>query len=137
MKLLIFNDSQSVEVQGVYPVEDALHIRMIHVTPDELKNLFKDTFLTKKLVVNENGKITAAYENYTTFSYIKENAGGIYEVEMIQEGKDPETRLTEVEEATKVVTEKAEETQTEMQMAIAELTMLIASMVPEGGTENV
>lgn len=136
MKLLIFNDSQSLEVQAVYRDGDAIYVRIIHVTPDELKGYFKDEFLTKHMVLKENNK-EEVYENYTVFSYIKEDAGGIYEVEMVQQGKDIETRIDEAENAAQVAKETAESTVTAMQEAIAELTMLIASTIGTGGEENV
>ncbi|MBS6764855.1 MAG: hypothetical protein KH304_14920 [Clostridium sp.] len=135
MKLLIFNDSQSIEAQSVYQDGDAIHVRMIHTTPDELKTLFRDEFLTKKMTLKENNKEMAVYENYTVFSYIKEDAGGIYEVEMVKEGKDIDTRLSEAENTAQAAKETAESTVTAMQEAIAELTTLIATM--GGGEINV
>lgn len=136
MKLLIFNDSQSIEVQAINPVGNNLYIRMIHVTPEELKNLFKDAFMTKRLTLKDGGKEVAIYENYTTFDYIKEDAGGIFEVGMIQEGKDAETRLTEVEVTATEAKDTADATVTAMQEAIAELTILISTLTA-GGAENV
>lgn len=136
MKLLIFNDSQSLEVQAVYKDGDAIHVRVIHVTPDELKGYFKDEFLTKNMTLKENNKEIEVYENYTVFSYIKEDAGGIYEVEMVQQGKDIETRIDEVEIAAQDAQRTANESVTAMQEAIAELTTLIATTMT-GGEENV
>ena len=136
MKLYIFNDSQSLEVQAVYKDGDAIHVRVIHVTPDELKGYFKDEFLTKNMTLKENNKEIEVYENYTVFSYIKEDAGGIYEVEMVQQGKDIETRIDEVEIAAQDAQRTANESVTAMQEAIAELTTLIATTMT-GGEENV
>lgn len=136
MKLLIFNDSQSLEVQAVYKEGDAIHIRVIHVTPDELKGYFKDDFLTRNMVLKENNKEIEVYENYTVFSYIKEDAGGIYEVEMVQQGKDIETRIDEAEMAAQDAQRTANESVMAMQEAITELTMLIATTMT-GGEGNV
>ncbi|MCI6468117.1 MAG: hypothetical protein MSA90_21965 [Faecalicatena sp.] len=136
MKLLIFNDSQSLEVQAVYREGNAIHVRVIHVTPDELKGYFKDEFLTRNMVLKENNKEIEIYENYTVFSYIKEDAGGIYEVEMVQEGKDIKTRIDEAEMAAQDAQRTANESVTAMQEAIAELTMLIATTMT-GGEANV
>lgn len=136
MKLLIFNDSQSLEVQAVYREGDAIHVRVIHVTPDELKGYFKDEFLTRNMILKENNKEIEVYENYTVFSYIKEDAGGIYEVEMVQEGKDIKTRIDEAEMAAQDAQRTANESVTAMQEAIAELTMLIATTMT-GGEANV
>lgn len=135
MKLLIFNDSQSLEVQAVYKDGEKIHVRVIHVTPDELKGYFKDDFLTRNMTLKEAGKEIEVYENYTVFSYIKEDAGGIYEVEMVQEGKDIETRIEEAENTAQDAQRTAKESVTAMQEAIAELTTLIATM--GGGEANV
>lgn len=138
MKLLIFNDSQSIEVQAVHQEGDNLRIRLIHATPDELKTYFKDEFLTRKMTLKEGMAVKAVYENYTVFSYVLEDAGGIMEVGMIQEGKDPATRLTEVEAAAAEAKEKAEANSTDLLMAIAELSMVIAGLTESitGGGEN-
>lgn len=134
MKLLIFNDSQSIEVQALYQKGDAIYVRVIHTTPEELKLLFKDEFQTRKMTLKENNKEMSVYENYTVFSYIKEDAGGIYEVEMIQDGKDVQTRLSNAESTAQEAKETAESTVTAMQEVIAELTTLIATM---GGGEPI
>lgn len=135
MKQLIFNDSQRIEVQSVHKSEQSLLIRMIHVSADELKALFKDDFLTRKMTLIEDRKEPDVYEKYTVFSYIKEDFGGIYEVEMIKNGKDPETRLSDIETVTAEIKEQAVKAETDMQKAIAELTLLIATM--NGGSVNV
>lgn len=135
MRLLIFNDSQSMEVQSVVQKGDALYIRVIHVTPDELKSLFKDNFLTKKMILKEDNIEKTVYENYMVFSYIKEDAGGIYEIEMIQEGKDIETRLSETETVAQDAKETAEKSISALQEAVAELTILISTL--GGGEKNV
>lgn len=136
MKLLIFNDSQSIEVQAVYVEGEVLKARMIHTTPDELKNLFKDKFNTGKMTFKEDNKEKAVYEGYTVFSYIKEDAGGIYEVEMVQEGKDADTRITEAEMIAHEAKETADGAVVALQEAVAELTTLIA-MMGIGGETNV
>lgn len=50
------------------------------------------------MTLYENGKEQRKYENYTTLSCIKEEAGGIWEVEMRQSSADTDARLAELEE---------------------------------------
>ena len=100
-----------------------MHVRMILQTMELIKALFKDGFATSKMTEQENGKETV-YENYTKLSYIKEEAGGIWEVEMLQPEADVNTRLAEVEQQTTANTEALQE-------AIVELTTMMATMIPQ------
>lgn len=132
MKELVFNDGRKTEVQSVSASGGIMHVRMILTTSEQLKAYFMDEFATSVMTLRENGK-EKKYENYTELKYIKEEAGGIWEVEMRQTEADTETRLTELEEG-------VSQTNTDLQMAIAELTMVIstltATMQPEEGGEN-
>lgn len=101
MKKLVFNDSRWIEIQSVSEAEGILHVRIILTTSESLKALFGDTFATQKMACFENQQQTAVYENYTILNYIKEYTGGIFEVEMHQESKDPETRLSALENKAK------------------------------------
>lgn len=120
MKKLIFNDGRSCEVQTVSAEGGVLHARFILQTSEQLKAFFKDEFACKKLTVQENGKETV-YENYTNLTYIKEEAGGIWEVEMVQPEADLETRLSAVEQ-------KTDDTVNALTEAVLELTTAIAAM---------
>lgn len=94
---LLFNDSRQIEVQSVKESAGVLHARMILTTAEELKSLFGDTFATRKMTYFENQIEKAVYENYTIFEYVKEETGGIFEVEMKQKEKDTNTRIAELE----------------------------------------
>ena len=120
MKKLIFNDGRSCEVQTVEASGGMLHARFILQTSEQLKAFFKDEFSCKKLTVQENGKETV-YENYTNLTYIKEEAGSIWEVEMVQPEADLETRLSAVEQ-------KTDDTVNALTEAVLELTTAIAAM---------
>lgn len=99
MKKLVFNDSRQIEVQKVVEAgEGILRVRMILVTLESLKSLFGDTFATQRMTYFENQNQIAAYENYTVFQYIKEETGGIFEVEMRQTVADTGERLKDLEE---------------------------------------
>lgn len=100
MKQLMLNDGRSMEVQSVAVSGGVMHIRMILTTYEQLKAYFMDEFVTSVMTLYENGKKQAQYENYTILEYIKEESGGIWEVEMRQTKADTDTRLTALEEKT-------------------------------------
>lgn len=120
MKKFIFNDGRSCDVQTVEASGGVLHARFILQTSEQLKAFFKDEFACKKLTVQENGKETV-FENYTNLTYIKEEAGGIWEVEMVQPEADLETRMSAVEQ-------KTDDTLNALTEAVLELTTAIAAM---------
>lgn len=100
MKKLVFNDSRQIEIQSAALAgEGILRVRIILTNSESLKALFGDTFATQKMTCFENQQQIAVYENYTEFKYIKEETGGIFEVEMRQTAADQETRLDELESA--------------------------------------
>lgn len=120
MKKLIFNDGRSCDVQSIEASGGALHARFILQTSEQLKAFFKDEFACKRLILQENGKETV-FENYINLSYIKEESGGIWEVEMVQPEADLETRLSAVEQ-------KTDDTVNALTEAVLELTTVIAAM---------
>ena len=133
MKKLVFNDSRQIEVQNVVEAgEGILRVRMILVTPESLKALFGDTFATQKMTYFENQKQTAVYENYTQFQYVKEETGGIFEVEMRQRSADTDERLTDLEEKAKNQADELERVKkelTESGGSGVDQTLLAASLV--------
>ena len=133
MKKLVFNDSRQIEVQNVVEAgEGILRVRMILVTPEALKALFGDAFATQKMTYFENQKQTAVYENYTQFQYVKEETGGIFEVEMRQRSADTDERLTDLEEKAKNQADELERVKkelTESGGSGVDQTLLAASLV--------
>lgn len=97
-------------------------------TPEELRKLFTDPIKTAKMTVTERGQVLGEYENYTEFYRTEEYTGKIYGIVVNKVGESVEERLASAEQT-------IEQTNTDMQMAIAELTMLIASM--QGGGAGV
>lgn len=135
MKQLALNDGRSMEVQSVSAAGGVMHVRMILTTSEQLKAYFMDTFATSVMTLYENGKEQARYENYTILKYIKEETGGIWEVELRQTEADTDTRLNELEEEVQAAQQATTQTNTDLQMAIAELTMVIATLAaPTAGT---
>lgn len=118
MKQLFFNDGRTLEIQSVTKVEeDKLHIRVILTTSEQLKALFGDTFATEKMTMYENHTEVESFEKYNKLSYLKEEAGGIWEVEMMQKEKDDATKILELEKALAAANRQV----TDLQMAICEL----------------
>lgn len=99
MKELILNDGRKTEVQKVITDNKIIYIRVILKTSEELKALFADKFATSVMSLMEYGKEIARYENYTLLKYLKEEAGGIWEVALQKKEADTEERLKELERA--------------------------------------
>lgn len=125
---LYFGDATSIMVQSVKELGGMLSIKTIGNTPDQLRMLFTDALKTKYMRVEERGQTIAEYEGYTEFYRTEEYTGQIYGVVVNKVGESVEERLASAEQT-------IEQTNTNMQMAVAELTMLIASM--QGGGTSV
>lgn len=143
MKELIFADGRKTEIQSVSAAGGVMHIRMILTTAEQIKALFGDSFATSLMTLRESNVDKEHYENYTDLKWIKEETGGIWEVELCQTEADTNTRLTDLEQ-TAAAQAKSMETlksdtvamQENFDMAVAELTIAMAAMM-EGGEEGV
>lgn len=93
MKLL-FKDGQTLQAQAISAADGILHVNVINNVYEQLKHLFTDPETTGRIEVDGTSEV---YENYTIFSYIRENSGGIWIVELQQEGKDTATIVAELE----------------------------------------
>ena len=150
MKELIFADGRKTEIQSVGAADGVMHVRMILTTAEQIKALFGDTFATSLMTLRENNIEKERYENYTNLKWIKEETGGIWEVELQQTEADTDTRLTNLEQT---AADQAEQLNTQgesvealktdtaamqenFDMAVAELTIAMAAMMG-GGEENV
>lgn len=125
---LYFGDATSITVQSVKELGGMLSIKTIGNTPDQLRMLFTDALKTKYMRVEERGKTIAEYEGYTEFYRTEEYTGQIYGVVVNKVGESMEERLASAEQT-------IEQTNADMQMAVAELTMVIASL--QGGDTGV
>lgn len=125
---LYFGDSTSITVQSVEELGGRLSIKTIGNTPDQLRVLFTDPVKTKYMRTEERGQTIKEYEGYTEFYRTEEYTGKIYGVVVNKVGESVEERLASAEQT-------IEQTNTDMQMAIAELTMVIASL--QGGGTSV
>lgn len=121
MKELIFNDGRKIEIQSVTESENNLLVRLILTTSEQLKALFKDNFATSTMTLKENNQEVAKFENYTILNYIKEENSGIWEVSLSQTEPNTDERLENVEQG-------LQETVSNLEKAVAELTLLISTM---------
>lgn len=118
---LIFNDATEIIVQQVESHGDYLRILTVGITPEQLKVLFTDPSRTARMIVQERGQTIATYKGYTAYDHAEIYTGQIYGVVLYKEGTTTEERLTNVEDA-------VNQTNTDLQMAIAELTTVIATL---------
>lgn len=125
---IIFNDATELQIQSAIIVGNLLQIKTVSATKEELRAKFSDEFACRMFQIEERGQIIATYENYTQLYRLEEYTGGILGVAMYKVGETPEERLDEIET-------DVEQTNADLQMAIAELTMLIATM--QGGVAGV
>lgn len=116
---IIFGDATELAVQQVYTDGNALKIKVVGKTPEELRTVFEDPIKTVKMTVKEMESTVATYEGYTDFTGIFCYTGGILEPCLCKVGKTTEERLEECKTGMKIL-------QNNMDMAIAELTMAIA-----------
>ena len=123
-----FNDGATLAVQKVTEIGDGLQVLVAGTTPEKLRELFTDPVKTTKMTVTERGQVLGEYENYTEFYRTEEYTGKIYGIVVNKVGESVEERLASAEQT-------IEKTNTDMQMAVAELTMLIASL--QGGGAGV
>lgn len=117
MKELVFNDGRNLEIQSVEDREGKLYVRVILTTSEQLKALFEDEFATRKMTLYENHKEQEAFENYNKLSYLKEEAGGIWEVEMLQREKEDTVKIAEIT----MQLQEANRQITDLQLAVCEL----------------
>lgn len=118
---IIFGDATELAVQQVYTDGNALKIKVVGKTPEELRTIFEDPIKTAKMTVREMESTVATYEGYTDFTGIFCYTGGILEPCLYKVGKTPAERLKDCETGMKAM-------QSSMDEAVAELTMLIAGM---------
>lgn len=78
---------------------------------------FGDEFATRKMTLYENHKEQEAFENYNKLSYLKEEAGGIWEVEMLQREKEDAVKIAELT----MQLQEANRQITDLQLAVCEL----------------
>lgn len=125
---LKFNDGTTLAIQKATALGGGLQVLVAGTPPEKLRELFTDPVKTARMTVAERGQMLGEYENYTEFYRTEEYTGKIYGVVVNKVGESVEERLASAEQT-------IDKTNTDMQMAVAELTMLIASL--QGGGAGV
>ncbi|MEF2865293.1 MAG: hypothetical protein U0N87_00775, partial [Anaerobutyricum sp.] len=125
---LRFNDGTTLAIQKATELGGGLQVLVAGTTPEELRKLFTDPIKTAKMTVTERGQVLGEYENYTEFYRTEEYTGKIYGIVVNKVGESAEERLASAEQT-------IAQTNIDMKMAIAELTMVIAST--QGGGAGV
>lgn len=126
---IIFNDGKELAIQDHIEQDGQLEIRTISATELEIVTLFASEFATRVLKVEERGQIIATYERYTQLDAIIKYTAGIIGVRLTQTGKSQGERLEELEETAEKQEKSMEDAIRDMQMAIAELTILMAQVL--------
>ena len=118
---LIFNDATSIDIQKFEVSGGYVSFRLINTTPEELIQLFQDETKTALMTVEDNSHKTEL-SGYSKFYRTEEYTGKMFGVVMYRIGETPEKRLACLEV-------KSTEQETNLELAIAELTTLIASII--------
>lgn len=127
---LKFNDGTSISIQKAEEIAGKFRVLTIECPPDQLRELFSDPVKTGCMEVVDREEKLGRYEGYTEFYRTEEYPGKIYGVAMTQVGKSAEERLSKAEKT-------IEKTSAEFNLAVAELSMLIASIMKGGGGSGV
>ena len=90
---ITFNDASEMTIQSAtVRVDGSLLIKTISATEEELRNIFRDTFRTKKMVVTERESTVAEYEGYTNLNALVKYTGGILGVVQYKQEEAPEVQ---------------------------------------------
>ena len=99
MKKLLFKDGQTLNIQDISVSNGVMRVNAINNVQEQLKHLFADPLTTGKISVeDEAGETVTVYENYTEFSFIQENKGGIFIIEMQKAGETTEEKIAALKE---------------------------------------
>ncbi len=119
---IILNNGKNLQASLAQIENGVFVMRFINETVDNLKSIFDDSFGTQKIIVREDNKGDATYENYTILDRISLLTGDIYEVELHQKQADTKTKLadnsgqiTECQEALEDIYGKIDELNAEIE----------------------
>lgn len=107
---LNFNDGRKVEVQSVSAAGGVMTVRLLNQSSDALKGIFGDELAIAVIKATDDHSQPTVYKGYVQLVRITEYTGGIWEVELRQEGADDATRIATLETD-----------MTDVQMALADL----------------
>lgn len=105
---VVLNDATELQVQSVDIESDALKLKFLSAvaSQEKLANIFNDPQKTKRIVVQENEKKVAEYENYTKLDGIMVYTGGILEPVLYRNGETTEEKIAKLQEANTALKEQ-------------------------------
>ena len=104
----VLNDATELQVQSVDIESDALKFKFLSTvaSQEKLADIFNDPQKTKRIVVQENEKKVAEYENYTKLDGIMVYTGGILEPVLYRNGETTEEKIAKLQEANTALKEQ-------------------------------
>lgn len=105
---VVLNDATELQVQSVDIESDALKLKFLSAaaSQEKLADIFNDPQKTKRIVVQENEKKVAEYENYTKLDGIMVYTGGILEPVLYRNGETTEEKIAKLQEANTAMKEQ-------------------------------
>ena len=105
---VVLNDATELQVQSVDIESDALKLKFLSAvaSQEKLADIFNDPQKTKRIVVQENEKKVAEYENYTKMDGIMVYTGGILEPVLYRNGETTEEKIAKLQEANTALKEQ-------------------------------
>lgn len=105
---IVLNDATELQVQSVDIESDALKLKFLSAvaSQEKLADIFNDPQKTKRIVVQENEKKVAEYENYTKLDGIMVYTGGILEPVLYRNGETTEEKIAKLQEANTALKEQ-------------------------------
>lgn len=105
---VVLNDATELQVQSADIESDALKLKFLSAvaSQEKLADIFNDPQKTKRIVVQENEKKVAEYENYTKLDGIMVYTGGILEPVLYRNGETTEEKIAKLQEANTALKEQ-------------------------------
>lgn len=105
---VVLNDATELQVQSVDIESDALKLKFLSAvaSQEKLADIFNDPQKTKRIVVQENEKKVAEYENYTKLDGIMVYTGGILEPVLYRNGETTEEKIAKLQETNTALKEQ-------------------------------
>lgn len=105
---VVLNDATELQVQSADIESDALKLKFLSTvaSQEKLADIFNDPQKTKRIVVQENEKKVAEYENYTKLDGIMVYTGGILEPVLYRNGETTEEKIAKLQEANTALKEQ-------------------------------
>ncbi len=105
---IILNDATELQVQSAGIESGALKLKFLSsvISQEKLTKLLNDSQKTKRIIIQENERKTAEYENYTNFDGMMVYTGGILEPILYRTGETTEEKIAKLQEANTALKEQ-------------------------------